>query len=704
MAFHLDYETTSVCPITYGTYRYAADPSTRILMFAIAEDDGEPLLWDFLDPYCDESLAAEELARRASEPADPIYAHNSQFELAISHYRLKTDVGIAPPHLDQWRCTLAMCRRAAAPESLEKAAIFFGLDNPKNPAGKTLIRVFSDQTAKVKLTLPDGSKRDSFSPVLESPIPWDARLTVAGEQITVRQAWEDFKEYCRQDVRVEQELHRRIKHFELRGPVLDSFQFDLRMNFRGVPVNVPALQFADGLVNRLQAKLGKRFEDITGVAPSRRDAVLQWLLKRGYPEDNLRAGTVEAVLADPPPTMAPEAVRALRLRSQVSFAALKKIPAMLNSVCPDGRVRGTTQWHSARTGRPGGRIIQPQNFKKSTIGEEAHLCYRMIQEEWQDVWFEELWESPLEAVASSIRHFIQPHEGRLLDLDYDAVEAKITPWLAGDTAKLQSILDGVDPYKRIASMVFDTPYDAVTKDQRTVAKPIELGCCFGVGGKGLRTSLATMFKVERSLKECREYVKIYRDNHPETVGAWRSIEDAAKFAIRNPGKSQDACDGKLSFKCGKVSGVPYLTMRLPSGRRLYYPYPEIKDEFKKYDEDEMQEEPWKAAEKGYWVESIRFYGKQMTGVHWGRVPTWGSRLFENAVQATGADLLNRGCVEAERRGFPICMIVHDQALCEEVLASGSLEEFTEALCTKDDWAADFPLTAAGETTDYYLKG
>ncbi len=699
MATHFDYETTSKCPIKFGAYRYAADPSTRILMFAIAEDDREPVTWDFLT----RNPVAEEMLRHAIENGDLIYAHNAQFELAISLYRLMDDIGIDPPSPNQMRCTLAMCRRAAAPEKLEKASTFFGLKNPKDAIGKVLINIFSDQTKKVKLTHPDGTKTDSYSPIIEDEIPWDATMTVAGDPMTVRDAWQLFIAYCKQDVKVEQELHTKIKHFELRGDVLDSFLFDLRMNFRGVPVNVGALQYAQGLVERIQEKISAQFTEICGLQPSQRQKFLDWISNLGYPEDNLRSATVDDILADPPAELRPQALEALRLRSLVSFAALAKIPAMLNSVCPDGRVRGTTQWHSARTGRPGGRIIQPQNFKKSTIGEEAHLCYQMICEEWEDHWFEDLWDSPLEAIASSIRHFIQPHRGQLFDLDYDAVEAKITPWLAGDTEKLQAILDGVDPYKRIAVMVFDTPYDAVTKDERTVAKPIELGCCFGVGGKGLRTSLATMFKVDRTLKECREYVKIYRDNHPETVEAWRSIEDAAKFAIQNPGKSKEACDGKLLFKCGSVKGMPYLTMRLPSGRRLYYPKPEIREVFKKYDEEEMQEEPWKRQEGGYTTESICFYGKQMNGVHWGRVYTWGSRLFENAVQATGADLLNRGCVEAERQGFPICMIVHDQALCETDKAKGDLDQFTAALCTKDDWAHDFPLTAAGETTNYYLK-
>ena len=43
--YHLDLETTSLADLpSVGAYRYAVDPSTRILMLAIAQDDGEPLL------------------------------------------------------------------------------------------------------------------------------------------------------------------------------------------------------------------------------------------------------------------------------------------------------------------------------------------------------------------------------------------------------------------------------------------------------------------------------------------------------------------------------------------------------------------------------------------------------------------------------------------------------------------------------------
>ena len=728
-SIHYDYETTSLSDITkVGAYRYAADPSTRVLMFAVAEGDGEPMLWRFDQPNSTESLAAKAALQWAIMEDKLVYAHNYQFELAISHYRLAADVGIPrPPAHDKLRCTQAMCRRAAIPESLGKAAEFLKLDQQKENIGKALIKIFSDQTVVVTLEAPLGAidpatqkvmrngqltkgtkpkSVKSASPILDSPVLWDWRVKVAGELKTVREAWELFCEYCRQDVRTERELHAKLRKFELTGDELASFQFDLRMNFRGVPVNLPALRNAQQVITEYQGRLEVRMEQMCGLRSSQGAKLQVWLRERGFKADNLQADTVEALLANPPADITPLALEVLRYRSLLSFSAIKKIPTMLDTADAEGLVRGTTVWHGARTGRATGRIIQPQNMKKATIKDSA-FAYRLICDGFDLSWFEDLWDSPLEVMSSCCRHFIQLPDQQMLDADYVGVEARIAPWLAGETEKLQSILDGVDQYKSMAAdIVFNIPYEAVTKDQRTVGKPIELSCVYGTGGEGLLTALRETHKVQSfldmpdkaALKTCNDIVKAYRDKFPKLVQCWRDMEEAAKKAIRT-GESTQVAEGKLGFGKVRTAGIEYLVMRLPSGRRMYYPRPEIKAVFKKYKKDEMELEPWKKEKGGYWMDSISFYGK--TEQVWCRIHTWGSRLFENACQAIGADLLNYGCIQAESEGYPIFMIVHDQALCADV--GLPLEGYREALCRKQPWAETFPLEADANVVPFYLK-
>lgn len=718
---HLDYETTSACDIKLGAYRYACDPSTRILLAAVARDHGTPVVWRFDQPDSEESLEAKRIIAEAVEAEELLYSHNAQFEVAHTEYRMIEDMGCwMIPTLDQWRCTQAMCRRAAIPENLEKAAEFLQLDSKKDKRGQALIDLFSNQSKVFTLEPPVGmidpesqrvmkngsltkgkkpKNRKTTSPILETPIPWDWQAKVAGQKMTVREAWELFIEYCRQDVVVERSIHEVLApRFELTGAELASFQMDMRTNHRGVPMNLQALDNAQVLIDQFQEKIEKRMVRMCGLTSSQGKRLLEWLKERGYEFDNLQAETVDKAIENPK-GLAPLAVEVLKCRALLSFAALKKIKTFRAASCPDGRVRGTSLWHGARTGRDTGKITQFTNVKKSTIS-DSDVAYSLISDGMDLDILETFWTSPLETIASCTRHFVQLPNGRtLFDGDFVGVEARITPWLAGDEKKLQSILDGVDQYKSIASLIFSVPYDEVTKYQRTIAKPVELGCCFGVGGKGLRESLANPpYNIERSLSQCNDYVATYREAHQPTVRAWKEIEEAAKTAIRT-GQVQKACDGKLAFGKTKTAGVEYLIMRLPSGRKMYYPHPTIKSVFKRYSEEEMVAHHWKREKGGYHLDQISFYGKAENT--WGRIHTWGSRLFENAVQATGADLLNYGCLQLEKQGFNVILRVHDQVIAEN--DGQPLEQFTAALCSKEPWAESFPLEADSNIVPYYLK-
>jgi DNA polymerase len=722
--FHLDLETSSLSDLSsVGAYGYASNPSTRILMFAIAEDDCEPVLWDFLEPQSRESRQAVAMLEKNMATSSLLYAHNYQFELAVNHYRMIADVGVSTlPVRENYRCTQAMCRKAAIPESLGGAAAYLGLDEQKEGVGKKLIYIFSDQNMETTLYPPVGmidpdtvqplknggytkgkppKNRKSRSPVLDAEILWDWQVRVGSELMTVRKAWDLFKEYCRQDVRTEQALHRKLSHFELKGLDLASFLFDMRMNFRGAPFNRAALEHAQGLIVGFQERLEANMVSLCGLRSSQGVKLTTWLKERGYPEDNLQSDTVEAVLAAPPEAMTPLAVEVLRHRALLSFAAIKKIPAALACLCPDGRVRGTKVWHGTRTGRGASRLVQLDNVKKATI-KDSPTAYHFICEGYSLSLFEDLWDSPLEVMASCMRHFIQlPGGEEMLDADYVGVEARIAPWFCGQNDKLESILAGVDQYKLMASeVVYNIPYEQVTREQRTVGKPVELQLGYGAGGKGLRNSLRDNHGVLLELKECNAIVAKFRARFPKYEECWREIEDAVKAVIRNPHVGEvPVAGGKVSFRVGKVAGIAFLAMRLPSGRKIYYPEPKITQEFKRYDEEDMLEDPVKREKKGYWTDSISFYGQHERV--WRRIHTWGSRLFENICQAIGADLMHYGMLCAEKEGYGIMMCIHDQALAEA--NGGTIDGFIEALCRKEPWAETFPLEADGKSVPYYLK-
>lgn len=688
--FRLDYETTSACDIGYGMWRYAADPSTRILMFAIAENDEAPLLWRFNDPYSDESLAAELMLRKAIESESLLYAFNVGFEMAISTYRLGIDVGLPVPKIAQLRCTAAMARRAAIPSSLAKASEFLKLSTGKDTRGRALIAVFSDQSKLVTIRLGKESRK-SASPILESPVPWDWTLTLAGETVTVREAWEMFCAYCITDVIVERGVHQALAKFELSGSELEGFLFDQTMNARGVPVNVPALDHAQVILDGHQERLVAEFNAITGLQPSQTAKVLEWLRNEGYPGDNLQSATMEEWRGSS--FLTERGAKALQIRSDLSFAAIKKVSAMRNTVCPDGRMRGLLTWYGAiRTGRWTSTGPQLQNARKPTImnpdGAYADICVGLDP----DI-FEILHDNPYEAVASCVRNFIQPHGGaQMIDTDLANIESRVAAMIAGQTDLLDVYREGRDAYKELAAKVFNVALKDVTKEQRFVGKVGNLSLVFQTGAKTFHETCAAWgMPIEKSIA-CLT-VKTFRTENAQFPITWRKFESAATKAISTPGEWFPANEF-VSFGCSRSKPFPRLMMRLPSGRSLIYPMPQVTRTVKRHRDYETGEtREWES-------DDISFYGALRGHTGWGRISTYAGDLFQSSVQATARDILQHGCVLAEKNGFEIFSVIHDEALCHD----GDADRFTELICTLPDWLPrDFPLAASTHKCAYYSK-
>lgn len=693
--YRLDYETTSACDIKLGAWKYASHPSTRILMFAIARDSERPLIWRFDQPDAVESQNAKELFEEALDLGSSIYAFNAGFEMAISHYRLMADVGLPAPAIEQWRCSQAMCRRAGIPVSLANAAEFLKLEQQKDKTGKALISIFSDTSKTVTLTL-GKETRKSASPILENPVPFDWTLKVAGEAMTVRDAWGKFIEYCRQDVVTERKLHEVMAKFELTGDELEGFHFTARMNALGAPVNIRALNHAQKIIDAVQKDLTTEFEKLTSLQPSQTAKVLQWLQDRGYPEDNLQAGAIEDVVSGPKiKRMSAEGQRALTIRSELSFAAVKKVRAFLDWACPDSQVRGLFTWYGAgRTGRWTSSGPQAQNAKKPTI-ENPDQAYADLCEEVDVDDFRIFHAHPYEAVASVVRNFIQPHTGMVLAVDLANIESRVAAMIAEQTDLLDMYRDGRDPYKELASSVFGDPVDKVTKEQRFVGKVGNLSLVFQTGAKTFHETCAAWGMPIDKKTACLT-VKTFRETNSMFPKTWRAFESAAIKAIKNPGEWIKA-NQFVSFGYTKKAPFPRLMIRLPSGRSLTLPYPEVRRTtkfHKDYETGETRE--WES-------DDITFYGSQRNSVHWGRVSTFAGDIFQSTVQSTARDIMQHGCVLAQKQGYKVFSIIHDEVLAHSDHPDG-LEGLENILCTLPSWLPeDFPLAASGSICPYYTK-
>lgn len=688
--FSIDYETSSACDIKLGAYRYACDPSTRILMFAISQDDGDPVIWDCTEPGSAESLLAQCILREAVETGAEIHAFNAGFEAAISKYRLLADLNVEPPALEQWRCVQAVARVASIPVSLGKAAEFLRLRD-KDAAGKALIHIFSDQTRNV--TLKHGKETVKAGHILGmNPIPWDHTLTVAGRTVTVREAWAMFRHYCATDVLVEREVRKKLAKFALPESELAGFQFTLRMNDMGAPVNMPAVRNAAKILDTRRKELESRFKEITGLMPTQTAKVLEWLKAEGFPADNLQAATMKEWNGSD--FLTEKGKEALSIRSDLSFAAIKKITAMENSVCDDDTAKGGFTWYGASaTGRWTSTGIQLQNVRKPSI-KNPDLAYKLIREGADSELMEIVFGNPYEAVASVIRNFIQPHTGRMYSVDFSNIESRVAAWLAGQESQLAIYREGRDAYKELAADVFNVPLDQVTKEQRFVGKVGILSLVFQTGAKTFHETCAAWGNPIPKKVAC-DTVRVFREVNDGFPKTWRAYEAAAVKAIQNPGQWFEASPF-VSFACTTKEPFHRLVMRLPSGRNLVYPHPKVERAVKRHTDYETGEtREWE-------TNDITFHGQLRGFTGWGRVGLFAGLLFQNSVQATARDIMQQGCVNAEGKGYRIFSVIHDEVLSYE--HPDGHEGLAAALCELPAWMpSDFPLAAAGGVCDYYTK-
>lgn len=186
-------------------------------------------------------------------------------------------------------------------------------------------------------------------------------------------------------------------------------------------------------------------------------------------------------------------------------------------------------------------------------------------------------------------------------------------------------------------------------------------------------------------------VETWRTTHPFVKKYWYAVEKAAKQAILNPGQvitlKPTPLAPEVAFSVKLIGGISFLLIRLPSGRKLAYPRPRIAAS-KKFDGG---------------GQAIVFLGKIGQTANWGDNETWGGTLVENITQAVAADIMAHGAHQAERAGYEIATLIHDQALAYYQEWQSS-EEFVRLLTDLPSWAVGLPIEAEGDLVPFYRKG
>lgn len=626
----IDFETRSRVDLpTYGLDRYSKDSSTEVLCMAYSIDGRETRIWDPKEvkpPFW------------LTDPNTRFTAWNAAFEVNI----LRNVLGI-PVRWEQFTDTMAWAAANNIPQSLEEAALFLGVTEQKDPAGKRLIQ---------KLSKPNAKGVFNEDPEL------------------LRQLYD----YCKQDVRTEMAVAARL------SPLSDLEQsvwaLTNLINDNGVPVDPVELKNAIDAAAINSSTIVTEMGELTGgISPSQPAKLREWLLDRGLKLDDLTSETVSKLLNT---VKNPTIRRVLELRRQGSLTSVAKYEKMLD-VQVDGRIRNTLVYHGASTGRFASRGgLNLQNIAR------PHLDGDALEEAIERVLVEGRG-GTMDELSSLVRSVIKAPQGHVfVDADFSSIENRVASWIAGQNDKVELFRSGLDEYKTFASnSLYRVPYEEVTKEMRQVSKSAVLGCMFGQGSKGL-VRYAEGMGVVLTPEESDNAVNAYRNAYSKVKSTWYAYESAAMEAINNPGTPVQS--GKVLFKFSKGA----LWLRLPSGRFICWRTPEVQPHLT----------PWGALKDAIFVRNQNTFTRK-----WSRNVLIGSSIFQSAVQATARDMLTEAMLRLNDEGYSVVNSIHDEILLVVPEAEGetALGRVIEVMTTPPKWAPEFPLAAEGWFGKRYRK-
>ena len=680
----LDLETFSDVPVQAGTWAYAE--GAEIMLFAYAIDDDPVQVWDCTA----ESRMPGDLATALDDPAVILCAHNSHFDRVVLQH-----VGYRLPR-ERWCDTMVNALAHSLPGSLRDLCDILRIpaDKAKDKAGRQLILLFC------------------------KPRPPTSKVRRATRK-THPAEWAEFVKYAELDVEAMRAIDRKLPAWNNQGREVALWHLDQRINDRGVAIDLDLVHAAIRAVERAQRVLAHRTNELTNgavQAATQRDAMLRHMVAAfGIDLPDMQQSTLERRIADP--DIPVELRELLAIRLQASTTSASKYTTLARAVSSDGRLRGTLQFDGgSRTGRWAGRLFQPQNLYRPTMpNDEIERGIDALKADCEDLLFVNV----MDLCASSLRGCIVAPKGKKLVVsDLSNIEGRVLAWLAGEEWKLQAFRNfdagkGHDLYKLAYAKAFGIAPDAVTKEQRQVGKVHELALGYE-GGVGAFLTFAAIYSIDleamgeqvidavpgtiieeatralewtkqqkrptfglsnRAWLACDALKRSWRYAHPAVSSMWKDLEEAARMAVRHHGTMYDCRMLKL-----RRDGA-WLRIRLPSGRFLCYPDPQIDDAGK-----------------------LSYAGTNQYARKWSRIETYGGKLVENATQAVARDVLAASMPGIESAGYRIVLTVHDEIIAEVP----DSEEFNVAhlaglMATPPPWAENLPLAAAGFEAKRYHK-
>lgn len=661
MILTIDLETYSPQDIgKVGAYRYAQDPDFEILLASAAVDDGRVLLTDTTD---NGNLGLAAVKPLLFDPKYTKRAWNAAFEWwCLSEYFHLTQQQ-REDWLEQWQDSMVHAMYCGLPASLKEAgkALELPEDKAKMREGAALIRYFC---CPCKPTKANGGRTRN----LPEHDP---------------EKWEIFRQYNIRDVETERHIDNLLEPFMVPDFIWQQWRDDVRMNSRGIATDAEMTSGALWCGQQYSAELFTQAQQITGLAnPNAPGQLRAWLADNGADLPDLRKETVAEALKQP---QAAKARQVLELRQELGKSSLKKYDAIQAATGPDGRIRGTLQFYGAtRTGRWAGRLLQVQNLPRTYVKHQDEI--RELIKARQLPALEMIYGNVNDLLSQMIRTALIPEKGAVfIDADFSAIEARLIAWEAGEEWVLDVFRTTGKIYETTASKMFGIPVETIVKGnpnysyrQRGKVATLALGYQGGVGAmRRMDTSGALKDLPD---EEIQDMVDRWRQQNPRIVQFWRTMEHAAKFVI-NSKRGCLAIPG-VTFRMEASTSLPFpfLTMSLPSGRKLYYADPRVSDD-------------------GH------IHYREQTNAGWQDSETYGGKLTENLTQAIGRDCLEYALDNLKQAGYRVVFHIHDEVVIERHTDTpgADLQEVRRIMSQPAPWATGLPLNAEGWVGQFFTK-
>lgn len=651
----IDIETYSSIDIKKaGMYKYALSDDFQILLFAYSVDFGEVKIIDLAKG----EILPEVIISALNDKNIIKHAYNAPFEWwCLNQAGYKTSI-------EQWRDTMFHGLYCGYTAGLGATGTAIGLpqDKKKDTTGKALIKLFC---VPCKPTKKNGGRLRNL-PHHEP------------------EKWELFKNYCIHDVVTETGIYERLSNFPVPQEEQELWVLDQKINAYGVKIDTELVRGALNINDIITAELTEEAVQVTGLDNPNSAAQLgKWLKeKTGQDIENLQKGTVSELIGS---LEDKEAVRVLEIRQELAKTSIKKYVAMEEAICPDGRVRGLLQFYGAnRTGRWAGRLVQVQNLPRNYL-ETLDYAREIVKS--QDADFLKLvYGNVSDTLSQLIRTAFVPSEGhKFVVADFSAIEARVIAWLAGEQWRQEVFATHGKIYEASASQMFGVPIELIKKGNpeyalRQKGKVAELALGYG-GSSG---ALIAMGALDMGLeeKELPDVVRRWRNANKRITDLWYGIENAV-IKLMETGETQGLKGIIFSREIDLIYGQDFLTIKLPSGRKLYYPKPHLK-------------------ENRFGSNALHYFGVNQTTKKWEVQETYGGKLVENIVQAISRDCLAVTLKRLETEGLQTVMHIHDEAVIDAD-PNVDLDKVCELMGQPIEWAPGLLLKAAGFESSYYMK-